>query len=113
MNIVFLYALMIVCLVVAIRFRRKARKKKKRKNTPEDVFLRYVSDDLWLYGQPRFISIRADFWKRTNKRFDIGVPSFLTKHGAHTVSIIYTNGNRKDYDYKGGLNGDTNKHNER
>jgi len=89
----------------------KRKRKRKRSQNPEDIFLQECLWDCQIYGEPRSIFISQNFWdkiKNTNlEGYSIhgglrGLKFFKCGDYHNTVSIVFWNGTRKDYNYKGG-----------
>jgi hypothetical protein len=88
--------------------RKSKRKKKKNKlsNNPADVWLRNTLEDMAIYGEIHTLYVRADILHMLDN------PNFLhfwlhgddsklikTESGLYHISVIYTSGVRRDYNY--------------
>ncbi len=86
----------------------ESKKKKKRSQNPEDVWLTTTLFDCLIYGIPQTLFIYNGFYKALenpkiiNQILHEKPGLFKTKYSYVTLSIIYTNGVRKDYNYEGG-----------
>ena len=84
------------------------KKKRKRSQNPQDVWLQTVLFDCLIYGIPQTLFIYDGFYKALdnpkiiNQILHEEPGLFKTKYDYVTLSIVYTNGIRKDYTYKGG-----------
>ena len=84
------------------------KKKRKRSQNPQDVWLQTVLFDCLIYGIPQTLFIYDGFYKALenpkiiNQILHEEPGLFKTKYDYTTLSIVYTNGVRKDYTYEGG-----------